>query len=92
MTIRDNCLYFQRRFEILKQKESRIELVNNRVHATSEQWGKIVDWLFEIITVFEYSSQIVFISMGYMDQYISNSQVRKCGNTCIFKNRFTNWL
>ncbi len=80
-TIIDNCLYFKCCFEILKQKESRIELVDNRVHTKSGQWEKIVDWLFEIITVFEKSSQIVFMAMGYLDQYIGNSQVSKCGKT-----------
>ena len=37
----------------------------------------LVDWVFEIVCVFEKSTQIVFMAMGYVDQYFSITKVSK---------------
>lgn len=72
-----------KRHQMLKINESKrqevvVPLSNNedRVHATSEQWAKLVDWLFEIVSVLDKSSRSVFMAMGYIDMVISNTKVR----------------
>ena len=69
-----------KRYGILKQNESIVQLNDKRTHATAEQWANLVDWLFEIVTVFEKSTQSVFMAMNYVDLFISKTKVRNEGH------------
>lgn len=60
------------RFEILKQNE-----LKRLQHGINKRtWIKIVDWLFEIISVFEKKSLTVYMAMQYFDIYLSDTKVR----------------
>jgi len=65
------------RFGRLKNLEYICLYINdNRQHIKSEQWAMLVDWLFEIVYVFEKSTQIVFMAMGFVDQYFSITKMK----------------
>lgn len=41
-------------------------------HISTEQRASIVDWLFEIITVFNKNTKTVYLAMEYLDTYLQN--------------------
>ena len=58
----------------LKMMESSMmPLDEHRAHLASEERAAIVDWLFEIVSVFDKSTRSVFIAMAYLDKAISRS-------------------
>ena len=69
---------FDDRFFCLKNLENnRLHIEDSRQHIKPEQWAMLVDWLFEIVCVFEKGTRIVFAAMGFLDQYSSQVKVSK---------------
>jgi len=64
-------------FHRLKNLEYRcLHVENSRQHIKPEQWAMLVDWLFEIICVFEKNTRVVFTAMGLLDQYSNQVQTK----------------
>uniref|UniRef100_A0A7S1VZA2 Cyclin-dependent kinase 2 homolog n=2 Tax=Ditylum brightwellii TaxID=49249 RepID=A0A7S1VZA2_9STRA len=64
---------YQERASSLKSFESfSLKLQPSRNHAHHDQWATIVDWVIEIIDVFDKSIRTAFLAMTYFDNFISN--------------------
>lgn len=51
-------------------KELQIRHETRQCHISTEQRASIVDWLFEIVTVFNKNTKTVYLAMEYLDTYL----------------------
>ena len=48
----------------------------NRNRIGESNWTILVDWVLEIITVFEKSTRVAFLAMSYFDKFLAKTKVR----------------
>ncbi|ETO83346.1 CMGC/CDK/CDC2 protein kinase [Phytophthora nicotianae P1976] len=76
----------------LRQSESetwaKIELVSRQETVTSTHRSMLVDWIIEVVDVFELSPRTAFLAVNYTDRYLELATVKKTqlqllGATCL---------